>query len=227
MIHFNCWLAAVGLLLLASNAHAQPAGSELLEGKVTATAVILAHGIGGGPDTKVVGPLRKAINGELGCYTLSLQMPVLPTKEFRAYAATFPEAYKTIQEAIDFLVKEKGIKRIYLLGYSMGARMTSSFLANQPAPAVAGFIGVGLLEGGGEPLDANQNVRRLQIPVLDVYADSTQLDMKSANNRQALVSDHYTQLRIEGAEHSFNGYDAHVTKGVIGWLAEQEKKAGP
>lgn len=226
MIRFNCWLFALGLLLLVSNANAQPAGSELLEGKATDTAVILAHGVGGGPDAKVVSPLRKAINGELGFYTLSLQMPVLSTKEFKAYAPTFPDAYRTIQAAIDFLTKEKGVKRIYVLGYSMGARMTSSFLANQPSPAVVGFIGVGLLEGGGEPLDANQNVRRIRIPVLDVYADSTQLDMKSADNRQSLVSDNYKQVRIQGAEHSFSGYDSQVTKSVIDWLKEQEKKAG-
>lgn len=226
MIRFNFWLFVVGLFLLATNASAQPIGSELLEGKVTDTAVILAHGVGGGPDTKVVSPLRKAINSELGFYTLSLQMPVLPTKEFKAYAPTFPDAFRTIQSAIDFLTQEKGVKRIYLLGYSMGARMTSSFLANQTSPAVVGFIGVGLLEGGGEPLDANKNVRRIRIPVLDVYADSTPLDLRSADNRQSLVSENYKQLRIQGAEHSFSGYDLQLSNGVTDWLKEQEKKAG-
>lgn len=74
-------------------------------------------------------------------------MPVLPGKDFRAYAPVFPDAYKTIQAGIDYLTKEKGVKRIYLMGYSMGARMTSAFLADQPHPTVVGFIGVGVLGG--------------------------------------------------------------------------------
>ena len=218
-------LSAAALFLLAASASAQPSGSALLEGKVPA-AVILAHGIGGGPDAKVVGPLRQAIRDELGFYTLSLQMPVLPGKDFRAYPPVFPEAYRTIQAAIDFLAKEKGVKRIYLLGYSMGARMTSAFLGGEPHPEVVGYIGVGLLEGGGEPLDANQNIRRIQLPIIDVYADNTPLDLKSAENRKALVSASYRQLRIEGAEHSFGGYDAKLAQGIIAWLKDQEQQAG-
>jgi dienelactone hydrolase len=151
-------------------------------------------------------------------------MPALSGKDFRAYAPAFPDAYKTIQTAIDYLTKEKGVKRIYLMGYSMGARMTSAFLAEQPHHAVVGFIGVGMLEGGGEPLDANQNIRRVRLPVIDVYADSTPLDLRSAENRQSLVSDSYKQICIEGATHSFQGYDSQVAQVIIAWLKEQEQK---
>lgn len=210
------------VLLMLSNVYAQPSGSELLQGKETTTAVVLAHGIGGGPDAKVVGPLRKAINKELGFYTLSLQMPTLPSRDFRAYSSVFPDAYKTIQAGIDYLTKEKSVRRVYLVGYSMGARMSSAFLAMQKDPAVVGFIGIGMLEGGGEPLDANQNIRRVNLPVIDVYADKTPLDLRSAENRQSLVSDRYKQIRIEGADHSFQGYDTHVTQAIIAWLKEQE-----
>lgn len=221
------WLLVAGVLLLISNAEAQPVGSELLEGKDSTTAVILAHGIGAGPDAKVVGPLRRAINKELGFITLSLQMPVLATKDFKAYAPVFPDAHRDIQAAIDFLVREKAVKRIYLMGYSMGSRMTSSFLAEQPATpqGVVGFIGAGLLEGGGVPLDANLNVRRIRLPVLDLYADSTPLDLKSAENRKVLVSDSYRQVRIPGAEHNFGGYDEQLAQAVIDWLREQEQLA--
>ena len=221
------WLLVVGVVLLISNAHAQPVGSALLEGKGSATAVILAHGIGAGPDAKVVGPLRRAINQELGFTTLSLQMPVLATKDFKAYAPVFLDAHKTIQAAIDFLVKEEAVKRIYLIGYSMGARMTSSFLAAESTvpQVVVGFIGIGLLEGGGEPLDANLNVRHLHLPILDVYADRSPLDLKSAENRKSLVSDSYKQVRIAGADHSFVGYDLQMAQAIIDWLKEQEELA--
>ena len=217
-------LFTITFFLLVSNVYAQPPGSELLEGKETVTAVVLAHGRGEGPDGKVVGPLRRAINKELGFCTLSLQMPVLSVKDFRAYAPTFPDAHKTIQAAIDYLTKEKGVKRIYLMGYSMGARMTSAFLAEKPHPNVFGFIGVGLLKGGGEPLDANQNVRRIRLSVIDLYADSTPLDLKSAEDRQSFVSDRYKQIRINGANHSFQGYDSRLAQEIIAWLKEQEPK---
>jgi pimeloyl-ACP methyl ester carboxylesterase len=211
-------------VLLLSNVYAQPPGSELLEGKQTQTAAILAHGRGEGPDGKVVGPLRKAINKELGFYTLALQMPVLPVKDFKAYAPTFPDAYKTIQSAIDYLLKEKGVKRIYVMGYSMGARMATSFLAKQPHSAVVGFIGVGVLEGGGEPLDANQNILRVSLPVIDLYADSTPLDLRSAEARRGLISDRYKQVRIDGATHRFEGYDSRLAQEIVAWLKEQEHK---
>lgn len=225
MIHSIQLLLASFAFLLVSSACAQPSGSELLDGKETTTAVVLAHGIGAGPDGKVVGPLRKAINRELGFYTLSLQMPALPGQDFRAYAPFFPVAHQTIQAAIDYLMQEKGIKRIYLMGYSMGSRMTSSFLAEKPHPAIAGFIGVGVLQGGGEPLDANQNIRRVRIPVIDLYADSTPLDLKSAEDRRSLVSDSYKQIRVSGANHSFHGHDSFLAQEIIAWLREQELKA--
>ncbi len=224
-MHFSIRLLFVAaFFLLVPNSYAQPPGSELIEGKETVTAVVLAHGRGEGPDGKVVGPLRRSINKELGFFTLSLQMPVLPVKDFQAYAPTFPDAYATIQAAIDYLTKEKGIKRIYVMGYSMGARMTAAFLVEKPHPAVVGFIGVGLLKGGGEPLDANQNVRRMSLPVIDIYADNTPLDLKSAEDRQSLVSDRYRQTRMEGANHTFQGYDERLAQIIISWLKEQEKK---
>lgn len=212
------------LFLSLTNLYAQPSGSELLEGKQTETAVVLAHGRGEGPNGKVVGPLRRAINKELGFYTLSLQLPVLPDKDIKAYAPTFPDAYRTIQSAIDYLMKEKGVKRIYLMGYSMGARMTLAFLAEQPQAAVVGYIGVGILQGGGEPLNANQSIKRIHIPVIDLYADSTPLDLKSAEVRGVLISDRYKQVRIEGASHPFAGYDARLAQEIIEWLKEQEQK---
>lgn len=202
---------------------AQPPGSEYLEGKGT-TAVVLAHGRGGRPDSKVVGPLRRSLHRELGIHTLSLQMPTVSGNDFNAYPSTFPEAYRIIQAAIDFLTKEKGVTRVYLLGHSMGARMTTSFLVEHPHPAVAGFIGVGLLQGGGAPMDANQNIRRVRVPIIDVYADRSPKDLSSAEDRKSLVSATYRQVLIKGAEHSFQGYEAQLAAGIVDWLREQEGK---
>jgi len=211
-------------LWMGSIAHADMPKGEYLVGKDSATAVILAHGRGQGPDSHVVGPLRKGINKELGFHTLSLQMPVLSSTNYLDYARTFPDAFKAIQAAIDYLTSEKGVKRIYLMGYSMGARMTTAFIVERPTLVIVGYIGVGLLEGGGKPLDANQNLSSIRLPVIDIFADKTPLDLKSAENRRSMVSDTFKQVRISGADHSFRGYDDQLVQAVIEWLKEREGK---
>jgi predicted alpha/beta-hydrolase family hydrolase len=222
--------AVIGLvgfsLFFASGAiYAEMPKGEYLEGKNSKVGVILAHGQGQDPDSKVVGPLRQSINKELGFHTLSLQMPVLsgargPGK-FMEYAPTFPEAYKIIQAAIDFLRKEKGVERIFLMGYSMGGRMTTGFLAEYPESGISGYIGIGLLGGGEEPLNANQNLRKVKVPVIDIYADSGP-DSKAAEFRKRFVSKQYTQVGIAGAKHDFQGYESQFTTAVISWLKQQE-----
>jgi pimeloyl-ACP methyl ester carboxylesterase len=212
------------LLLGLAPAVAQMPSGEFIEAKGATTAVILAHGRAQGPDGQVVGPLRRAIAKGAGMHTLSLQMPVLATPDYLAYAATYPDAYKTLQSAIAFLSKEKGVKRIYVVGYSMGARMTTAYLATQPAPEVVGYIGIGVLEGGGELLDANLNIKKLTVPVIDLYADATPLDLLSAENRKTLMGDRYKQVQIRGANHSFRGYDGALEEATIAWLKEREQK---
>ncbi|WP_019562398.1 dienelactone hydrolase family protein [Caldimonas manganoxidans] len=217
----------LALTAVAGNVWAQMPNGEYLEGRGSKSAVILAHGQGLDPDSQVVGPLRKAVNRELGFHTLSLQMPVLPGRIgpelFQQYASTFPEAYQRIQAAIDFLRKEKGVERVYLMGYSMGGRMTSAFLANNPDAGVVGFIGVGLWAGGTEPLNTNLNLRKVKIPVIDIYAESDQ-DLKFAEFRKPFVSDRFKQVPIPGAKHDYRGYDKQIADIVIGWLREQEPK---
>lgn len=209
-------------LLGLSSAFAQMPNGEFIEMKGATAAVILVHGRAQGPDGQVVGPLRRAIAKDAGMHTLSLQMPVLATPDYLAYEATYPDAYKTLQSAVAFLSKEKGIKRIYVLGYSMGARMTTAFLATTPVPELVGYIGIGVLDGGGEQLDANINIKKLKVPVIDLYADATPLDLSSAENRKSLVGARYKQTQIRGANHSFRGYDNALAEATIAWLKERE-----
>lgn len=212
------------VLWISSPARSEMPKGEYLAGRNSAAAVILAHGRGLGPDTQVVGPLRKEINRELGFHTLSLQMPVLRTNDYTAYVSVFPDAFNAIQAAIDCLTGEKGVRRIYLMGYSMGARMTTAFIAERPTPVIVGYIGVGLLKGGDRPLDANKNLLRFNIPVIDIFADKSALDLASAEERKRLVSDKFRQVGIAGADHSFRGYDNQVIQAVVEWLREQEGK---
>jgi pimeloyl-ACP methyl ester carboxylesterase len=215
------------LCAFTSHAAAQMPKGEYLDGKASKIAVVLAHGQGLDPDANVVGPLRRAIHKELGYHTLSLSMPTLPGAKtldvFEEYESTFPDAYGRIQAAIDFLRKDKGVERIYLMGHSMGGRMTSAFLAKNPDAPVVGFIGVGLLAGGKEPLNTNLNLRKIKIPVIDVYAENDR-DVKSAEFRKPFVSDRFVQVPVSGAKHDYRGYEKFVADAVIGWLKKHEGK---
>jgi hypothetical protein len=214
------WFISSLLATMASFASAQVAmpPGELIEVAGSSAAVVLAQGRAQGPDGQVVGPLRRSTARDAGLTTFSIQLPVLATPDYLSYVATFPDAYRTLQASIDFLTKEKGAKRIYVLGYSMGARMTTAFLASSELPSVSGYIGIGVLQEGGDLLDANLNIRKLKVPVLDLYAGSTPLDLKSAEDRKSLVGAQYEQVRISGANHSFRGYESDLSQRVIAWL---------
>jgi hypothetical protein len=219
------YLVGFALLFLGAVVYADMPKGKYLKGRDSKVGVILAHGQGLDPDSQVVGPLRRTINKELGFYTLSLQMPVIQGKpgpeKLQEYASTFPDAYTTIQTGIEFLKKEKGVERVYLMGYSMGGRMTTGFLAQHPDSGIVGYIGVGLLGGGQEPLNTNLNLKKIKLPVIDIYADSGR-DAKSAEFRKSFVSDRYTQVIISGAKHDYRGYDKQIAKVVIAWLKQQE-----
>lgn len=220
------WRWGMGLFIFAASAAwgEMPEG-EYLAGKGSTVGVLLAHGQGADPDSAVVGHLRRAINRELGYHTLSLQMPVLPgaksPERFREYVSTFPEAFKIIQAGIDFLRKEHGVTRFYLMGYSMGGRMTTAFLVQHPESGVVGYIGVGLLGGGDEPLNTNLNLQKISLPVLDIFADSGP-DTKSAEFRKPLLSERFVQVALPGARHDYSGYEDQIAATVTAWLKKQE-----
>lgn len=178
-------------------------------------------------DSQVVSPLRKRIHRDLGFHTLSLQMPVLPgriTQEhFLEYAKTFPDAYSRIQAAIDFLRQDKGAQRVYLMGYSMGSRMTTAFLAEHRDSGVVGFIGVGVTAGGPEPLNANRSLMRVHLPILDVYAEDD-MDAQFAANRRKFIGGRIEQVAIAGARHDYRGHEDEVVRAVVDWLRRQESR---
>ncbi len=244
-------------------AHPAPQGSAYLDGKDSKFGVVLLHGRGKHPKWLVVDPLRIGIHEKLGYHTLSLQMPISKSKYcekksplkklcWRQYAAEFPEAYRRIHAGVEFLAKKKGVRAIYLMGHSMGSRMATAFLAIhggkglpgsmqggkwarpvQPDAGVAGFIGVGVRNGGGDPLDSEANLHRIaDIPVLDVYGDGGNgRDAEHAGYRhegKLTRRSGYTQVLIKGADHKFTAkvddkpVSNRLVEVVVDWLKRLE-----
>jgi pimeloyl-ACP methyl ester carboxylesterase len=201
-----------------------PAGSAYLDGGSSKVGLILCHGRGKYPTWKVVEPLRRGVYDRLGYHTLSLQMPN-EKKKWRLYADDFPKAYETIWQGIRFLREEKGVKTIYLMGHSMGSRMASAFVASNPGASVAGLIVAGCRNSGPRPLDCRQNLRKVRIPVLDIWGGDSWKDNDSALERKGMISDRYRQLKIAGGDHRFKRKQGEFVSAVVDWLTSQRAVA--
>lgn len=222
MINKLTLFICVGIALLAQPVLAeQPAGAVYLDGDESRFALILCHGRGKHPTWKVVNPLRKGVHANLGWHTLSLQMPA-ENKNWEKYANDFPQAFETIKQGITFLQKEKGVTTIYLIGHSMGSRMTSAFVAENPEAPIQGLIVAGIRNNGGYPLDGMQNLKRVQIPVLDIWGGGNRKDVDAAREREGLVSASYVQKEIPGSNHKFDGDEEEFVAAVIAWLNAQQ-----
>lgn len=206
---------------------ADPGGHEFLgiltEGDTASgRAVILAHGIGVHPNwPDVIYPLREALL-ENDITSLSIQMPILANEaEESEYAKLYPEAPGRLQAAVDYL-KDSGYSRIDIVGHSMGARMVAGYLAEESTDGVNSAIIIGM--GSSEVWPQGiASLARIRVPVLDLYG-SRDLDtvlgsvQERADSGQQNASGIYRQIRVEEANHFFQGHETELKSIVIEWL---------
>ena len=193
---------------------------KYLEGTDSKIGVVLCHGRGFSREN-VIAPLRKGINQHLGYHTISIAMPN-KNKNWKDYVDDFPDAYDGIEAAISYLRDEKSVTTVYLMGHSMGSRMATAFLATHKDTGIAGFIGVGIRNGGGELLDSNKNLRNVSIPVIDVFGTGG-IDERHARKRADMVSARYKQVVIEGANHGFTDHTDKLIAVVVDWLKKRQQ----
>lgn len=190
-------------------------------------AVILVHGAGVHPDwQQVIHPLRSSLP-ERGWATLSIQMPVLPNGAGEDdYAPLFKYVPGRIDAAVQYL-QEREFRNIVLLGHSLGASMSSYYLAHTRHSGIGAFVGIGMKAvkqpGALSVLDNFPSLKSIRVPVLDVYG--------AYSNEQVIGTIHrrYNALKLAGvakskqtfikhADHYFNGQEMALD-GVIGnWL---------
>jgi len=211
-------------LLFASLSWADRPPSVYLAGK-TDVGVVLLHGHGGTADGNVVGPLMRMFNTEFGYHTLSLDLPQVTGMSAgpqlaAAYAPRYPEVEKRIEQGIDYLVRQKNVKAVYLVGFSVGARMMTAYLAKHPGQTFAGYVSVSTSCGGPEPMDSNDNLTRVKVPVLDIYGTGLPNDVSCAAGRKNLAEtmDRYKVVQVAGAPHNFRGYEAQLSTQVAEWV---------
>lgn len=193
-------------------------------GRSTGRAVVIAHGMGVHPNwPDVIQPLRTGL-ADHGWSTLSIQMPILPNDAaLKDYIPLFDEVTPRIDAAVAML-RNRGNHTIILIGHSLGATMTAWHLANKKKPGVQGvvFIGIGTSEID-EKTNSAQSLRRMTLPILDVYG-SRDLDdvLSTAGARKSAAlragNKYYRQIEIEGADHFFSGMPDALIRRIYGWL---------
>lgn len=184
---------------------------------------IIVHGIGAHPNwPEVVHPLRSQLPDH-GWMTLSVQMPILENQaEGADYEPLFAEVTPRFEAAIDYL-REQGIENIVILAHSMGAAMSTHYLASNPEHPVRGFVGIGMNQSKIDKMDNAHNLQKITIPVLDLYGsqdlDGVMASVKKRAQGAAKASNkNYRQLEIEGADHFFNGMADTLVKRVYSWI---------
>ena len=162
-------------------------------------ALVLVHGMGGHPDSGLIGELRTGL-ADHGYTTLSIQMPVLAADADAAgYPALFPEAGQRIAAAIDYL-RGKGATKVAIVSHGMGARMVNDFIAHRPDVPLVAWVPVAISSGQFDSLSG------IRFPILDIYAEKD-LDvvLRGVPARAKVLRSHHgsRQAMVYGADHYF------------------------
>lgn len=188
-------------------------------------AVLIMHGTGIHPDwQQIIQPLRVGLT-ESGWHTLAIQMPILPNDaEMIEYSPLYEEVAPRAQAAINYL-KSTGAKKIIIIGHSLGASMAAYYL-KKPNPDIIGFIGIGMVAGGDDKrMDDAHSISKITIPMLDLYG-SNDLDgvlntvKLRADAAKTALNKNYSQVKVNGANHFFDGMDENLLTSVTDWLKQ-------
>jgi len=158
-------------------------------------------------------------------------MPILHNEAKEdEYAPLFPEIAPRMQAAIAYL-KSKGITRIAIAGHSLGSTMSAYYLASGPSP-VAGLVavgtsGTGFTKPGLKYFDTVPKLSKL--PILDIYGSEDTPDvLKTVAKRMEIAkksgNTRYTQVKVAGANHFFQGKDKELVNEVSQWLDKSVAK---
>lgn len=193
-------------------------------GKTHGAAVIVPD-FGANADwPSVVQPLRSRLPRH-GWATLSVQTPIpVSDAPVSAYGSEVGVAAQRIQAAVAYL-RQKKLKPIVLVGHGLGGAICARAVASGAIKDIAALVGVGMASMAAlqPPLDLTAQLKRLHIPVLDIYG-SRDLDrvLRMAPKRQAAAREAgnagYQQMMVEGAGHGFDDMNDLLIARVGGWM---------
>jgi predicted alpha/beta-hydrolase family hydrolase len=196
----------------------------LIEVEDAKGSVVLLHGRDFHADwPDVVGPVRVAL-AEAGWATLSAQMPVLrERKKYYDYVPLFPESYKRIAAAVEYMRKSVD-GPLVLLAHSCGAHMAMNWIHEVGDSRIDAYVGVGMgATDHGQDLIRPFPIKEMVVPVLDILGtEEYPRVLQLAEERKKILSEsgnpQSAQVFVEGADHFFKDRNRELAAAVIEWL---------
>lgn len=187
-------------------------------------ALIVVHGIGVHPNwEQVVRPVRVEMAAS-GWNTLSIQMPVLKNEATSIeYEPLFDEVGGRFSAAVEHL-RTQGAEQIVIVAHSLGAAMSSWYLADNDSGDISALVIIGMnADKATMPVDTAFALRRVEVPVLDIFgSEDLEPVLETAARRASAAhaggNSRYRQIRIEGADHFFEGHEEQLLKQIGDWL---------
>lgn len=176
-------------------------------------AVLVVHGRGWAPDVDLYSDLRVLI-ARAGWSTLAIQMPVLDgTGKIGDYVFLYPDAIERLQVAVDWLAA-RGFQRIAIVSHSLGATMANQYLIRATDGKVGAWAFLSIING-------LEDMFRMKIPVLDLYADGDWEVIKvGADERRRQIEriPGSRQRMLRNADHFYEDQRPEVVREVVSFI---------
>jgi uncharacterized protein len=176
--------------------------AELLTPAKPVCVMSFAHGAGAGMNHEFMVSMANQL-ADIGIATLRFNFPFMENKKRRPDSPAV--AHKTIEAAIKRAHELFPKLPVFASGKSFGGRMSSQYLATQPAVDVKGiiFFGFPLHQSGKPSMERAEHLKNVKVPMLflqgsrDELASYDLIETVCASLRSA------TLVKIEGANHAF------------------------
>ena len=184
---------------------------DLPGGKVSAeltvperpTAILtLAHGAGAGMNHEFMVNISNLLS-ERGIATLRFNFPFMENKKGRP--DTPATAHKAIEAALNKAKELFPGLPLFASGKSFGGRMSSQFMATQPAVDIKGIIFLGFpLHPPKKPsVERAEHLKEVKIPMLFLQGTKDELATYELVEKVCDSLPLATLIRVEGANHAF------------------------
>ena len=176
--------------------------AELITPDKPISVITIAHGAGAGMNHEFMVTISKSL-AEKDIATLRFNFPFMENQKRRPDSPTV--AHKTIEVAIKKAHEFFPSLPVFASGKSFGGRMSSQYLATQPAADVKGiiFFGFPLHQSGKPSIERAEHLKSIVVPMLFLQGTRDELASYDLIEKVCTSLHLATLITIEGANHAF------------------------
>lgn len=202
--------------------------AELITPDKPVCLLTVAHGAGAGMNHEFMVTISKSL-AEKDIATLRFNFPFMENKKGRP---DFPAvAHKTIEAALHKAHELFPAVPLFASGKSFGGRMTSQYLATNPAIDVKGiiFFGFPLHQPGKPSIDRAEHLKNVKVPMLFLQGSRDELASYELITKVCALLPLATLIKIEGANHAFKAGKQNIipllTEAARSWIDKTIKNS--